>query len=725
MDLLAHHTFHVASYGVAGSYAAWLLQGLGAEVAHESALDATGIGMLLAEAAARTDAPSFDAAPGATIITDVPVTDAAKLRLAEQSGSVRIIWLTPWGLDNEFEAAPSTDLCLQAAGGWMYAAGAVDREPLAAPGQVVHFIGGLFATVEALAPLLAEPAPTAGLSVISLAECALATTIFDHMRFQSHGIVRERAAHRFSPVQPTFTTLACKDGHIGIHAHLHRQWVQLCDLIAHPELISDPRFADLEARSANVDELDTYLLEWLASQTRVNAYHVLQGVGVPASLHPTMAEVLASPQLAARDAWTSVRNPDDVDITVPRVPFRESAMSQGERERTPGRAPWAEQGLRVLDISMGWADPMVGYILSFYGADVIKVESPDRFDWWRGSGPPSGDPSLRMHEQSHAFNGVNRGKRGVTMDLAMEEGRAQFLELARDADLVVENFGIDVIKKLGIQFEQLSEVNPNLVMLRLPAFGGGGPESHYKAFGNTMEGMSGLSAMMGYADGPLTMMSNMFGDPVSGLNGLVVALGALLARKDDACGRRVELSQLEGMLPLVSEALIQTQLTGKQPERRGNRRQGSEPSGVLQCAGDDDWVAFEVRSDDEWMRLCERIPFQLPNMSDLTSEAHCEDRYDEIILGLSEWSCALPRETVLDTLRQAAIPSAPVNSSADQLVAEPFASQGIYEGVDREVVGFLLYTGLPVLQEGKRPTPGRPAPLLGEHSDEILSALDR
>ncbi len=477
MQLLKDHSFHVASYGTGAAFAAWFLEGLGAHVTHESKLEADGAGCWLAEHATRSEAPCLEGAPGVTVITDAPVSAKTRGELEELAASRRVIWITPWGLDNDFEDAPATDMILQAAGGWMHAAGDADREPLSAPGKIVDYVGGQFAVVETLALKVTSPGPEAGLTVISLAECALATTIYDMITFQYSGQIRKRSGPRYNPRQPTITTLACKDGYIGLHAALHRQWLRLCQLIGHPELVSDPRFADPEARAKNVEQLDPYILRWLAGQTREEAYHAIQGAGIPASLHPTLDEVLASPQLAARDAWTTVVHPSGKTVTVPRPPFREMSIGVGGAAAEPGDGVWKGTGPRVLDISMGWAGPMVSHVLSYYGADVIKVEGPERFDWWRGSRPPGDDPSLQLHERSHVFNGVNRGKRGVTIDLATDEGRTQLLELVRGAEILVENFSINVVEKLGISFEELIDVNPGLVMVRLPAFGGGGPES--------------------------------------------------------------------------------------------------------------------------------------------------------------------------------------------------------------------------------------------------------
>src|SRR5690606_16894940 len=145
--------------------------------------------------------------------------------------------------------------------------------------------------------------------------------------------------------------------------------------------------------------------------------------------------------------------------------------------------------------------------------------------------------------------------------LATERGCELLKSLVAGADVLVENFGAGVMERLGLGYDVLSADNPGLIMLRQPGFGSTGPAASYLAFGNTIEGMSGLTALMGYEDGPPMMMSNAVGDPVSGLSGSIAVLSALAARERDGRGRLLECAQLEGFLPLVSEELIAYQRT--------------------------------------------------------------------------------------------------------------------------------------------------------------------
>ncbi|MEP7217062.1 MAG: CoA transferase, partial [Anaerolineaceae bacterium] len=379
--------------------------------------------------------------------------------------------------------------------------------------------------------------------------------------------------------------------------------------------------------------------------------------------------------------------------------------------------------LRVADLSMGWAGPMAGTLMASFGADVIKVESHTHFDWWRGSRPPGDDLSLALWERSHVFNGVNRGKRGITLNLHTPRGNELARELIGTADVVIENFGAGVLEKLGLTYATLSAANPRLIMLRQPGFGSTGPEAGYLAFGNTIEGMSGLTSLIGYEDGPPTMMSNAFGDPISGLNGTLAVCAALHARERDGCGRLVECAQLEGFIPLVSEPLIAYQLSGNVPARHGNYRPGHTPSGVFPCGGDDEWLALEVENDGRWAALAHAIGEPWASAPELATEAGRSSKRRELDAQLVVWTRSRSRDEALEALVAAGVPAAPVHNEAELLFSEPFADAGFWENVDRAYVGTHLYPGLPMTSDGVRPGTALAAPLLGEHNVEVLSAM--
>src|SRR5215510_8493120 len=261
--------------------------------------------------------------------------------------------------------------------------------------------------------------------------------------------------------------------------------------------------------------------------------------------------------------------------------------------------------LRVVDLTNGWAGPLSTCLLGDFGAEVIKVESPSHMDWWRGAGLQGTTDGTKLYEQSPTFNTVNRNKYGIALELTHPRGRELFRELVRISDVLVANYPLRSLRKLGIDFQVLSEVNPRLVMVTLPAFGGSGPDSEYVGFGCTTEAMAGITGVSGYTDGPPQMLSNAIGDPGTALNACFAALVGLFEQERSGAGVSIDLSHVEGLLPMNAEALLDYTINGRVQGQRDNRHPTMAPHGCYPCKGDDEWVMITIASDEQWEKFCQ------------------------------------------------------------------------------------------------------------------------
>ena len=264
--------------------------------------------------------------------------------------------------------------------------------------------------------------------------------------------------------------------------------------------------------------------------------------------------------------------------------------------------------IRVLDLSMGWAGPLVGQMFAEMGAEVIKVEDTHHFDWWRGS-LSMAPPEMQPIERAAVFNTANRGKRGVTLDLASARGIEILKRLIEVSDIIVENFSPGVMDRLGLAYDNLRAINPRLIMISMPSFGSDGPECNARGYGNTVEAMAGVTGLTGYhdGDGQRYTLSNALGDPVGGLHGVFALMVALRERERTGRGQLIELAQVESLIPFVTEAILDFQFTGKVPAARGNRHREHAPHGIYRCAGDDNWIALACETDDQWRSLARAI----------------------------------------------------------------------------------------------------------------------
>src|SRR6202043_340557 len=220
--------------------------------------------------------------------------------------------------------------------------------------------------------------------------------------------------------------------------------------------------------------------------------------------------------------------------------------------------------LKVLDLSMGWAGPLVGQMFAEMGAMVIKVEDRHHFDWWRGSLSMAA-PEMQPIERSAVFNTANRGKRGITLDLASARGIEILKRLIKVSDILIENFSPGVMDRLGLGYESVSAINPRLIMISMPSFGSDGPECNARGYGNTVEAMAGGTGLTGYpdGDGQRYTLSNALGDPVGGLHGVFALMVALRERGRTGRGQLIELAQVESLIPFVAEAIVDFQFAEK------------------------------------------------------------------------------------------------------------------------------------------------------------------
>ena len=252
---------------------------------------------------------------------------------------------------------------------------------------------------------------------------------------------------------------------------------------------------------------------------------------------------------------------------------------------------------------MGWAGPLASRLMADLGAEVIKIEAGRYPDWWRGMNWTTEFIAGRQYEHSTIFCGLNRGKRGISLDLTTPTGRDLALALVAGADAVIENQAAGVMEKFGLGYAQLTQARPDLVMVSMSAFGTGNAWSDTRAYGSTLEQGSGLPSFTGLPGTAPTMTHLAHGDPVGGLYGCAALLTALVHRRRTGVGQYVNLSMVEAMLQFTTPALLMHQLSPDKPLRQGNQRPALSPHGIYPSAGIDQWVALAVQDETAFAAL--------------------------------------------------------------------------------------------------------------------------
>lgn len=394
---------------------------------------------------------------------------------------------------------------------------------------------------------------------------------------------------------------------------------------------------------------------------------------------------------------------------------------------------YALAGLRILDMTQVAVGPYATLLLGFMGAEVIKVESCSRLDISRGSVRPTaegvglypgGEPGEQPWNRAGHYVHRNGNKLSLTLDLAAERGKELLLQLATVCDVLIENYRASVMDRLGLGYDVLSQVNPQLIYVKISSQGATGPEKDYGSLGSTLEQTAGLASITGYEDGIPLMTNETYPDPVVGILAVGALMAALRQRHKTAQGTFVDLSQREVTAAMLGESVLEHSFTGRVASPMGNRHPLMVPQGVYPCQGDDMWVAVSVGSDDEWHGLCRAMG--QPHLAHdprfatiLTRRAH-QAALDQI---LSAWTQERDHYEAMHILQEHGVPSGAVLKGGETLIDPHLEARGFWDVVDHPQVGIYQQVSTPWKLSKSPRRSATPAPGLGEHNGYVLGDL--
>ena len=399
-------------------------------------------------------------------------------------------------------------------------------------------------------------------------------------------------------------------------------------------------------------------------------------------------------------------------------------------QKPPERMPL--KNYRVLDLSRIWAGPYCTKLFADMGAEIIKMESLSVYDSHRGpvnpakgiAAYPDGEPGDEPWNRNGWFNCLHMSKYGVTLELTKDEGRRVFELLVSISDVVIENFRQGSLERLGYTYEELRRHRPDLIYVSMPAFGNTGPWKGYLGYGIGQEQLSGMAHMTGYrGEGPMKSGIN-HGDPITGSHAAGVLMAALRHRRRTGKGMYIDVSQQESSVALMGPEVLAYQMTGQEPERRGNRSGWYAPANSYRCAGEDRWVTIAATNQDQWRSLAQAM--DADGLADdprfATKEARREN-HDELDRIISEWTIGLEAYDLTRKLQRLGVPAGPVLRGPDLLQDAHYKDRGTFVTVDHPQVGPKQYPGIPWKMSA---TPGVvrwPSPTLGQHNREVYGEL--
>ncbi|MFB4163859.1 CaiB/BaiF CoA transferase family protein [Alteribacillus sp. JSM 102045] len=376
----------------------------------------------------------------------------------------------------------------------------------------------------------------------------------------------------------------------------------------------------------------------------------------------------------------------------------------------------ALKGLKVLEMGQLIAGPSAGRLLAEFGAEVIKIESPVKGDPIRNWRIVKDETSLWWYVQA-------RNKKSVAVDLKKEEGQFIIKKLVKEIDVIIENFRPGKMEEWGLGYEQLKEINPSIIMIRVSGYGQNGPYVDKPGFGSIGEAMGGLRYITGYPDRPPTRVGCSIGDSISSLYAVIGALMAVHYRdaQDTHKGQVVDVALYESVFSLMESMLPEYDYAGVIRERTGSTLPGITPSNLYKCK-DRKFVVIGANGDGIFKRLMHAIgrpefaeDIRFKNNASRTEHA---EFLDDVI---EEWTRKYTLEEALAILDKANVPAGPIYSIADIVKDPHYQAREMIREVHIEGIGPLKVPGIvPKLSE----TPGDidwSGPSLGEHTEEILS----
>jgi crotonobetainyl-CoA:carnitine CoA-transferase CaiB-like acyl-CoA transferase len=650
---------------------------------------------------------------------DIVIIDRDAAWLGADADTLRARWpqlvvvsVTTLGL-TEAASLPEDSLLAEAYGGLLTMIGEPGNKPLTLGGHQTCYMGGIAGFFGAMIALQ-RLAQGHGGDVVDVALADLAA----YVDWKSD-IVADRTGmppSRSGVEGGAWRIVEAQNGGLGV-IFQPSQWAAMVSLIADQRL-ADPALCDAVVRRAKAAAWWPAVRDWAAARTKEEAYHEAQAAGLAFGYLANVADLAESEQYRARSFVGSGERPaigplfksDTLTWHVGQVPDdRDPSLEwRGHRWEPKARSPYPRaplDGLRVLDLGTITAGAATGRLLADYGGNVIKVEStirPDPFRKWPEA--LTGDSGA----DSPMFDSNNAGKLGIDIDLTNPNERRRLLDLAGQADVVIENFRVGVTAKLGVDAAAIHAANPDSIYLSLSSQGQTGPESGYRSYGSTLDLLSGLASVTGYrgGDGIWSSAEVNYPDQFVSLLGAALVAYCWVRR---VTGAVLDIAQREAVTWTIAY-LVEAYLdSGAIARPTGNDRPGCLPRDVYPCRGHDRWVAIACTTDDERAALGRLVgvPVQ-PATASAWRQA-----MSTIGLMIGEWTSIYDPRVAADRLNAAGVPAAPVLTAVERCQEPHFSARRVFLGGPPRRKGF------PFLLRGYSPPNPLPAPALGEHSELV------
>lgn len=696
----------------------------------------------------------------AILAADLVLLDPTNLppALSKNDFGTNVCAVSWFGLSGPYTDFNGSDASIYALTGLMQAIGEASGPPLIPTGYQPQIVGGLSAFNGALGYLFGQRLKNNNESDTFCLDASIweanmcHTEIGATMSFNEQPMPQRVGINRFSPTYP-LGIWPCKDGWLGVTVLNPSQWLAFCELLGLDDLGANPKYRSSIDRLEDLDTLEPRILQALAKHSAEDLFYRGQAMRIPLARVPTMEELITVDQYVQRNAFSQY-SVEGGKFQGPSCPFRllktpplfggfaarlgadndhwnvKSVStsdshdlipndSSQEQDQSTSNSPLA--GLTIVDLSMGWAGPLATRNLADLGATVIKVESCTRFDWFRSWEANQDWIDNNGAEKEVRFLNLNRNKLGITLDFESKVGRDLLLQLVANADAVIENYSGGVLPKLKLDYPVLNGVNPQLVMVSMPAFGGTGPWSKFRAYGSTVEQSAGLPHLQGSEHHPPTMLHVAFGDAIAGLYGSAALLTALFHKKKTGEGQFVDLSQAECMLPHAIHGLAHQSIHSQPPKRQGNVNPDYFIHDVFACEGEEKWILIQVETEEQWRFATTCISVLEP--FDALSPKERRRKFKKIRDALIEWTATQQANVLMHSLQSAGVTAIALNNVSDLMDDSHLLARNYMQFITRDFMGEQPHASAPWRLSEDPIAIKATAPTLGQHNRQVLGGL--
>ena len=629
------------------------------------------------------------------------------------------------------------DLVALAESGFLYISGDPSLAPCKPPETQAYYFASLFATAGLLAALYRRERTGQGDHIDASMQETLATQEHIIRLWANEKQVLKRAGSQHGSVAPA-KIFQCRDGFVYLYVTRQHWKLFLSVWKDHAAVFDAPDWLNNVYRRAHADELNPAVEAFIGKFTMAEITDLLQAKGIPCVPVNTPMGFANDEHVRGRgfmapvehSGFGSTRQPampfviDGARPAVGSVPPLDSWRDSSVKRVAPTKTTFAPNsdngpldGMRIVSFDHVLAGPYGTTILAELGADVFKIESSkggmDPFRFF-GTGE---DPNL-----SPRFLEFNRNKRSFTVNLKHPKGQGVLHDLVAKADAVLDNYSVDVVERIGLSYDQLCRVKPDIVNLRMPGLGTTGPKRHFSTVGVNITSFTGLTYMWNHPGNthPPIGSQTVFPDYVSGTLCAIIIISGVLHRDRHKKGAFIDLAQSEATAFMIGANLMEAASTGKDPEPVGNASIAIAPHDCYPCKGEDRWCVIAAENEAQWTALAQLIGGGIGQDQRFKTNAERLKNSAALNAIIAQWTQDQDAFALRDQLQKAGIPGGAVQTGEDLTNDPQLKERGFVVAVDNPRLGRVVLPNFPLHFANAKLTRRWEFPVLGRDTEAVL-----